>query len=41
LLNVAAQATDEPVIAENPPQPKIDAIARPPGIRPSSTRNAS
>jgi hypothetical protein len=37
---VEAQATEEPVIAENPPQPITEAIATPPGTRVSQTRAA-
>jgi hypothetical protein len=34
---VDAQAMDDPVIAENPPQPITDAIATPPGSLVSQT----
>ncbi len=36
----AAQATLEPVIAENPPQPRMDAMASPPGSLANQTRAA-
>lgn len=34
---VEAQAMDEPVIAEKPPQPMTEAMATPPGRRVSQT----
>ncbi len=36
----AAQATEEPVIAENPPHPTTDAAATPPGTRVIQSRAA-
>jgi hypothetical protein len=37
---VDAQAMEDPVMAENPPQPTTEAIATPPGTLASQTRAA-